>query len=61
MKHKHLIVPLSVVCITISMLLGRFAGEGIRWIIFAEGLFLGLAMSLSVFALIIHAVLRGYE
>jgi hypothetical protein len=60
-KHKHLIVPLSVVCITVSMLLGRFTGEGIRWIIFTEGLFLGLAMSLSVFGLIVAGVLRAYE
>ena len=60
-KHKHLVIPLSVVCINISVLLGRFAGEGIRWIIFAEGLFLGLAMSLSVFGLIVAGVLRGYE
>jgi hypothetical protein len=43
------------------MLLGRFPEEGARWIHFLEGLFLGLALTLSVFSLIVHGVLRGYE
>ena len=60
-KHKHVIVPLSVVCVSLSVLLGRFTGEGIRWVAFLEGLFLGLAMALSVFSLIIAGVMRGYE
>jgi hypothetical protein len=60
-EHKHLIVPLSVVCLALSATLGRFADQGIRWIDFTQGLLLGLALTLSVFSLIVLGVLRGYE
>jgi hypothetical protein len=61
LKHRHLVIPLSVVCLTLSALLGRFPGDGARWIDFLGGLFLGLAFSLSIFGLITSAVMRGYE
>ena len=60
-KHKHLIVPLSVLCLALSATLGRFGGQNVRWVDFTQGLFLGLGLTLSVFSLIIAGVMRGYE
>jgi len=60
MKHSRFVLPLAMVCLTISIMLGRlFVGE-IPYGAFFEGLFLGLAFALSVFALI-RSALNSHE
>ena len=60
MNRTQFVQPLAMVCLTISILLGRlFTGE-IPYGSFFEGLFLGLAFALSVFALI-RGALESHE
>jgi hypothetical protein len=59
-KHNRLVLPLAMVCLTISILLGRLFRNEIPYGSFLEGLFLGLSFTLSVFALI-RSALQSHE
>ena len=55
-KNERLILPFAMVCLTVSILLGRLFADESRWMTFFEGLLLGLSFALSVFALIRGAI-----
>jgi hypothetical protein len=55
-KHERLILPIAMVCLTLSVLLGNLFADESRWVSFFEGLLLGLSFALSVFALIRNAI-----
>jgi hypothetical protein len=51
-KNKEIILPLGLVCITLSILLERLGDGIIPRMAFVEGLLMGLAFALGVFALV---------
>jgi hypothetical protein len=55
-KNKEVILPLGLVCISLSLLLERLGSGIIPRVAFAEGLFLGLAFAMGVFALVRSAI-----
>jgi hypothetical protein len=60
LKRASLAVPLSTTFLCISVLLNRLAGRS-SWSGFFEGVFTGMALALSVFALIVGALARSHE
>lgn len=55
-KNDRMVLPIAMVCLTVSILLGHLFSDGSRWATFFEGLLLGLSFALSVFALIRSAL-----
>lgn len=49
--NKSMVIPLGMLCLTISILLNRIGG-GLPHVAFFEGMFLGLSTVLSVYGLI---------
>jgi hypothetical protein len=60
LKDKEIILPTSVAFLCISLLLHRWTGSS-SWINFFEGVFLGMAFALAVFALVVGALARSHE
>ena len=60
LKRRDVIVPLSVVFLGISVLLQRFAA-GSAWGGFLEGVFMGMSLTLGVFAIIMGALVKSDE
>ncbi len=59
--NRKLLIPLAVICLGLSVLLERLGSDAIPRVEFFQGLLLGVAMGLSVLALIMEAVVRHYE
>jgi hypothetical protein len=60
LKRKTVILPLSTTSLGVSVLLHRLAG-GSSWADFFEGVFMGMALALSLFALILGTLARSNE
>jgi len=60
LTNRDAILPMSVTFLCISQLLHRMSG-GSRWFNFFEGVFMGMAFALAVFALIAGALKRSHE
>ena len=56
LKNERTVLPIAMVCLTVSILLGHLFANESRWVTFFEGLLLGLSFALSVFALIRSAL-----
>jgi hypothetical protein len=59
MRNQRIVLPLALVCLVVSIFIGRLFTEDFPRMHFFEGLFLGLSFSLGVFALILGA--RGND
>lgn len=55
-RNERMVLPIAMVALTVSILLGNLFSDGPRLVSFFEGLFLGLSFALSVFALIRSAL-----
>ena len=51
-KNNRIVLPIAMVCLTVSILMEHLFSGGSRITLFVEGLLLGLSFALSVFALI---------
>jgi hypothetical protein len=60
LKNREVILPVSVAFLCISLLLHRWSGSS-SWINFFEGVFLGMALALAVFAIVMGALARSHE
>jgi hypothetical protein len=60
LRNREVILPTSISFLCISLLLHRWSGSA-TWINFFEGVFLGMALALAVFALIMGALARSHE
>ncbi|MEJ2719515.1 MAG: hypothetical protein P8181_00045 [bacterium] len=60
-ENRKLLTPLAVICLSLSVLFGRLGADAIPRGDFFQGLLLGIALGLSVLALIMEAVVRHYE
>lgn len=60
LKRREVIVPLSVVFLGISTLLQRFS-PGSSWSGFFGGVFMGMSLTLGLFAAIMGAVVKSNE
>jgi len=58
-KHRELVAPLGLLCLSISVVAGNIAPGVIPGQDFFEGLFAGLALGLSVVGLVVHTFSRG--
>ena len=59
-RNREVILPVSVAFLCISLLLHRWSGSS-SWINFFEGVFLGMALALAIFAFIMGALTRSHE
>ena len=60
-KNKRLYIPLGLICLTLSVLLGRL-GEGIiPRVAFIEGVFIGLSLVFGVVGLFSSLGVRSHE
>ena len=60
-ERRRFFIPAGLLALTCSIMTGRFFGDSIPYVAFFEGLFLGLAFSLSVAGLIFTFLARSYE
>ncbi len=61
LKNKEVILPLSVTFLCISQLMHGRVPAGSSWGNFFEGVFLGMALALAVFAIVLGALGRSHE
>ncbi|UCH85574.1 MAG: hypothetical protein JSW50_07785 [Candidatus Latescibacterota bacterium] len=60
-ENRKLLIPLSVICLGLSVLFQRPGTDAIPKVNFLQGLLLGISLGISVLALILEAVVRHYE
>jgi hypothetical protein len=61
MRNPKLLLPLAMICLSASILLGRIGGGESTVKHFFEGLCLGFAFTLSVFVFIWNVVTENHE
>jgi hypothetical protein len=60
LTNREVILPASVTFLCVSQLLHRISG-GSRWMSFFEGVFIGMAFALAVFAFVVGARAGSHE
>jgi hypothetical protein len=60
-ENRRFLTPLAVICLALSVLFQRLGTDVIPRVEFVQGLLLGIALGVSVLALIMEAVVRHYE
>jgi hypothetical protein len=60
-KKGSLAVPLGLLCVIISVTIGRFGSDALPLAAFLEGLFLGMSLVFAVFGLVTRMLARRYE